>query len=135
MLQHMVEAEKLNLVFCGVDFIVRVLEVRLDDEGRWVASFRRGSVVGTCIPAFRKNVRNVAILARRLATECSLYATQGSYSHLSNHLFDKFRQGRVYEIRDDSDAFGLSRFQGFPYESCHILLQHRLHIPSGLFVR
>ena len=61
-LQHMVEAEKINLVLRGVDFIVRVLEIRLDDEGRWVSSLGCGSVVGTCIPAFCEDVRDVAIL-------------------------------------------------------------------------
>lgn len=37
MLQHVVEAEVLDLVVSSVDLLVRVLELGLDDEGGWVA--------------------------------------------------------------------------------------------------
>lgn len=37
MLQHMIEAQILNLVLRGVNLLIRVLEVTLDDKGRRVA--------------------------------------------------------------------------------------------------
>jgi hypothetical protein len=81
MLQHMVEAEKLKLILSGVDFVVRILEIRLDNEGRRVAGLRCRCVVGTCISAFCENVRDVAVLARRLAAECNLHTSQKSFDH------------------------------------------------------
>lgn len=62
MLQHVVEAEVLDLVVCGVDLLVRVLELGLDDEGGWVAEAAGRGVVGAGVAAFCFDVGDVAVL-------------------------------------------------------------------------
>jgi hypothetical protein len=51
MLQHVVEAKVLNLVFGRVDFLVAVLELRFDDKGRWVAEAAGGGMVRASVAA------------------------------------------------------------------------------------
>ena len=51
MLQHVIKVKVLDLVFRGVDFVIAVLEVGLDDERRGIAIFRRGCVIATSISA------------------------------------------------------------------------------------
>ncbi len=50
-LQHVIEVKVLDLVFCGVNFVIAVLEVRLDDERRGIASFGCRCMVATSISA------------------------------------------------------------------------------------
>lgn len=52
MLQHMIKAQVLNLVLCGVNFGVTVAEVGFNDKGGWVAVFASGGVVGAGVAAF-----------------------------------------------------------------------------------
>ena len=62
MLKHVVKAEILDLVFRGVDFLVRVLEVAFDDERRRIPSLGRAGMVGARVAALCKDVGNVAVL-------------------------------------------------------------------------
>ena len=66
MLQHMIEAQILDLVLRSMDLLVRVLEVRLNDESRWIASLRSTSMIGACIAAPGKDVRDIAVLVEAL---------------------------------------------------------------------
>ncbi len=50
-LEHMIEVKVLDLVFCGVNFVIAVLEVRLDDERRGIASFGCRCMIATSISA------------------------------------------------------------------------------------
>lgn len=62
MLKHMIKAQVLDGIIRRVDVVVRVLEVRLDHEGRRIASFGSGCVVGTGVSALCEDVWNIAIL-------------------------------------------------------------------------
>lgn len=62
MLQHMAEAQILDLVLERVDLLVAVLEVALDDEGGRVAGFGGGGVVGASVAAFCERVGDGAVL-------------------------------------------------------------------------
>jgi hypothetical protein len=62
MLQHMVEAQELDLVLRGVDLLVGVGEVGFDDKGRGVAVFAGRGVVGAGVAALSQDVGDVAIL-------------------------------------------------------------------------
>ena len=62
MLQHMVEAEILDLVLSGVDLLIRKSKVRFDDERARVPSLGRAGVIRTRIAAFGENVGDVTIL-------------------------------------------------------------------------
>lgn len=62
MLQHVVEAKVLNLVFGRVDFLVAVLELRFDDKGRWVAEAAGGGMVRASVAALCFSVGDVAVL-------------------------------------------------------------------------
>lgn len=73
MLQHMVKAEILDLVVRRVDLLIRVLELRLDDEGGWVAEAAGRGVVGAGVAAFCFDVGDVAVL-------CSLVCITGGVS-------------------------------------------------------
>ena len=50
-LQHVIEVKVLDLVFRGVNFVIAVFEVRLDDERRGIASFRCRCMIATSISA------------------------------------------------------------------------------------
>lgn len=52
MLQHMIEAQKLNLILRRVDLAVGIAEVRFDDKGGGIAVFTGGGVVGAGVTAF-----------------------------------------------------------------------------------
>lgn len=52
MLQHMIKAQILNLILRGVDLVIGVLKIRLDDKGGGVAVFAGRGVVGAGIAAF-----------------------------------------------------------------------------------
>ena len=51
MLQHVIEVKVLDLVFRGVNLSIAVLEVRLDDERRGIASFGCRCMIATSISA------------------------------------------------------------------------------------
>lgn len=62
MLQHVVETEIFDLIFASVDFIVRILEVRLNHKRRGVPSFRSRGMIRACVSTFRQHIRDIAIL-------------------------------------------------------------------------
>ena len=63
-LQHVIEAEVLDQIVRAMDLLVRVLELRLDDECRWVAEAAGRSVVGAGVATLGLDVGNVAVLGR-----------------------------------------------------------------------
>jgi hypothetical protein len=65
MLQHVIEAQILNLILCGMDLGVAVAEVRLDDKGGGVAVFAGGGVVGAGVAASGEDVGDGAVLGGR----------------------------------------------------------------------
>lgn len=62
MLQHVVEAQVLDLVLGGVDLLVRVLELRLDHKRRRVTETAGGGMVGAGVAALGFSVGDVAVL-------------------------------------------------------------------------
>jgi hypothetical protein len=62
MLQHVVEAQILDLVLGRVDLGVAVAEVGLDDEGGREAVFAGGGVVGAGVAASGEDVGDGAVL-------------------------------------------------------------------------
>lgn len=50
-LQHVIEVKVLYLVFRGMNFVIAVFEVRLDDERRGIASFGCRCMIATGISA------------------------------------------------------------------------------------
>ena len=63
-LQHVIEAEVLDQIVRTMDLLVRVLELRLDDECRWVAEAAGRSVVRAGVATLGLDVGNVAVLGR-----------------------------------------------------------------------
>jgi hypothetical protein len=68
-LQHVIEAEVLDQIVRAVDFLVRVLELRFDDEGGWVAEAAGGGVVGAGVAALGFDVGDVAVLEKYVSDE------------------------------------------------------------------
>jgi len=63
-LQHVIEREIFDQVFCAVDVIVRVLECRLDHESRRISSLGGGGVVRAGVPALGLDKGDVAVLSK-----------------------------------------------------------------------
>jgi hypothetical protein len=63
-LQHVIEAEVLDQIVRAMDFLVRVLKLRFDDEGGWVTEAASGGVVGAGVAALCFDVGDVAVLVR-----------------------------------------------------------------------
>lgn len=66
MLQHVVETQPLDRVVRRVDFLVGVLELRLDHKRRRIPVSTGRGVVGAGIPAFGFDVGDVAVLLCQL---------------------------------------------------------------------
>ena len=62
MLQHMIEAQILQLILGRMYLLIRVLEVGLDDKRRRIAGLGSAGVIGAGIAAFGEDVGDVAIL-------------------------------------------------------------------------
>lgn len=70
MLEHVVEAQILNLVLGGVDMIIGIGERTLDDESTRVSSLARGRMIGAGISAFSEDVWDITVLeSSRLASD------------------------------------------------------------------
>ena len=67
MLQHVVEAQILYFIFGRVDLLIRILELRLDDEGRGVAETAGRGMVGAGITALGLDVGYITVLQKMLA--------------------------------------------------------------------
>lgn len=67
MLQHVVEAQVLDLILGRVDLLIRILKLRLDHESRWVTESTGGGVVGTGVAALGFHVGDITILRALLA--------------------------------------------------------------------
>lgn len=67
MLQHVIKAEVLDLIFGAMNLLVRVLKFRFNDEGGRIAVPAGRCMVGAGIPALGLNVGNVAILMSKSA--------------------------------------------------------------------
>lgn len=62
MLKHMIEAQVLDGIVAGVDVVVAVLEITLDDECRWISSLGCRSMIRACVSTLSLNVRDLAVL-------------------------------------------------------------------------
>ena len=62
MLQHVREAQILELVFRGVNLLVGILEVGLDHKSRGIPGLGRRGVVRACVPALCQDVGDLAVL-------------------------------------------------------------------------
>jgi len=62
MLEHVVEREILDQIVRAVDMVIRVLESRLDDEGRGVAGLGGRRVIGAGVAALGLHEGDVAVL-------------------------------------------------------------------------
>ena len=67
MLQHVVKTQILDFIFGRMDLLIRVLELRLDDEGRGVAETAGRGMVGAGIAALGLDVGYIAVLQIVLA--------------------------------------------------------------------
>ena len=63
MLEHVVKAEILNLVLCGVDTLVRELEGGFNDKGRGVAVAAGRGMIRAGIATLGQNIGDVAVLS------------------------------------------------------------------------
>jgi hypothetical protein len=114
MLQHVVKAEVVNRVFCSVDLVVAVLEVRLNDESRRVSSLRCTRVVGASIAALGQDVWDVAVFC--------------------DDFLDELGKAWVDVVRDDADRFWLASIDRLLNVAGHVLLEHSLYVVTGLLV-
>ena len=71
MLEHVIKAEILDLVFGGVDLFVGVLKVALNDKGGRVPRLACASMVRAGIPAFCQDIGNVTVGCDDLLDEFS----------------------------------------------------------------
>lgn len=63
MLDHVVEAEILDLILGGMDMVVAILESTLNNECTWITGLGGAGMVGTCITTESLHIRNVAVLS------------------------------------------------------------------------
>ena len=68
MLKHMGKAESIDGIEGGMDIVVGVGKIRLDDESGWITGLGGGSVIGTGVPATGKNVGDITILLSLLSS-------------------------------------------------------------------
>ena len=114
MLKHMIEAQELDFVFCGMDLAVTVLEVALDDKGRGISGFAGTCVIGTGVATFGQDVGDVAICG--------------------DNLFDEVGESGINKVSDDADALGFTSIKSLLDVASHVLLKHSLHITACLLV-
>ena len=62
MLKHMGEAESIDGIVGGMDKMVRVGEIGLDDESGWITGLGGGGVIGTGVAATGEDVGDITIL-------------------------------------------------------------------------
>lgn len=62
MLEHVVEAQILNLVLGSVDMVIRIGKRTLDDESTRVSSLARGRMIGAGISALSEDVWDITVL-------------------------------------------------------------------------
>ena len=63
----MIEVQILNLVFRGMDLIIRVFEIGLDNEGGRVTCLQGRGMIATGVSAFSENVGNITILCQPIS--------------------------------------------------------------------
>jgi len=115
MLQHVIERQILNLILGGVDLLIAVLEVTLDDESARIASLGSAGMVAAGVAALGKHEGDVAVGG--------------------DNLLDEGGQAGVDVVGDYAHALGLSRRQRLLDVARHILLQHSLDVAAGALVR
>lgn len=113
MLQHVVEAQVLDLVFRGMDLLIGVLELGLDDKRRGVPVATGGGMVRAGISALSLNIRHITVAG--------------------NDLLDEGSQALIDKVDDNTDRLLLARIQGTLHIAGHILLEHSLDI-AGFFL-
>lgn len=64
MLQHMIEAQKLNLILGGVNLVVGVAEFGLDDKSGRVAILASRGVVGASVAALGQDKGDITVLRK-----------------------------------------------------------------------
>lgn len=114
MLQHVIETQVLDQVLAGVDFLVGIFKVGLDDKGRRIAVLAGGSVIRARVAALGQRVRDVAV----------------SF----DDGLDELGQRGVDEVRNHADGFGLAVRQRLLHVARHVLLDHGLDLRSFLGV-
>jgi len=145
MLQHMREAEILDLILRRMDLLVAPLEIGLDDEGGGIACFGGRGVVGAGVAAFREDVGDVAVLCYQVSLAWVLglepmgrgehsQLAQLMQTYLRDDLLDEFCEIRIHKICNHAHTLLLSRIQRLLHIPGHILLQHRPDIPSLLLI-
>ena len=108
MLQHVIEAQVLNLILGSMNLLIRVRKLALDDKRRGVSGSTGTSMITTRITTFRFDVGYVAVLR--------------------DDRLDEFRETRVDEVGDDADGLGFPRGEGAGDVAGHVLLQHGLDV-------
>ena len=101
MLQHMIEAQVLNLVFGCVDLLIRVFEVGFDDECRGISGFGGACMVRACVATFGEDVWYVAVLS---SCQSRILASSIKKEYLCDDLLDKLRQTWINIVRNDANA-------------------------------
>lgn len=114
MLQHMIEAEVLDLILGGMDLLIGVLKLRLDNEcGRVSVPTSRG-MIGASIATLGLDIRYITVAG--------------------DDPFDEIRQALVDVVYDDPDRLLLARIQRSLHIARHVLLQHGLDVARLLLV-
>jgi hypothetical protein len=114
MLEHVIEAQVLNLILRSMNLAVAVLEVRLNDKRRWVASLGRAGVIRARVPTLCKNIRDAAVDG--------------------DDLLDELGEAGINEIGDDADRLGLACIERLLDVAGHVLLEHGFDVAAFLFV-
>lgn len=131
MLQHVVEAEVLDLVVRAVDLLIGVLELRLDDKGRWVAEAAGGGVVGAGVATLCFDVGDIAVLMM-----VSNVGGRGlvKRTYCGDNLLDERGKTLIDIVDDHTHRLLQARIQSPLDIARHILLKHSLDITVVLLV-
>lgn len=117
-LKHVVKAQVLDRVVRSVNILVRISEIGLDYERRWISSLGGGCVVAACVAALGFDKWDLAILRLSVTNP----AKQRAIAYFGHYFFDVAGQIRVDEIGDNTNRFLLSCVKSSLNISSHILL-------------
>lgn len=133
-LQHVIEAEVLDQIFRAMDLLVRVLELRLDDECRWVAEAAGRSVVRTGVATLGLDVGNVAVLGRWVSIREKSKDSEVIGSYGGDDLLDESGKTLIHVIDNHTHGLLLTSIESTLDIARHILLQHGLDFAQVLLV-
>ena len=98
------KTQVLNLVLRGMNLVIAVLEITLDDKRTRIPILGGTGMITTRIPALGQHVRDVAIAV--------------------DDLLDELGEARVDKVGDDADRLGEPGLERLVHVARHVLLDH-----------